>query len=41
MIELVKLQAQQQQEQEELEAAEKMKEEDNARFEEIRNSMYI
>ncbi|WP_115708576.1 hypothetical protein [Legionella sainthelensi] len=41
MIELVKLQAQQQQEQEELEAAEKMKEEDHARFEEIRNSMYI
>lgn len=41
MIELVKLQAQQQQEQEELDAAEKMKEEDNARFEEVRNSIYI
>ncbi|QEY52745.1 hypothetical protein [Legionella longbeachae] len=41
MIELVKLQAQQQQEQEELEAAEKVKEEENARFAEIRNSMYL
>ncbi|KTD14523.1 coiled-coil protein [Legionella gratiana] len=41
MIELIKLQAQQEQEKEELETAEKMQEEDKARFEEVRNSMYI
>ncbi|PWY57636.1 hypothetical protein DGG96_00645 [Legionella qingyii] len=41
MIELMKLKAQQEQEQEELLAAEKMQEHDDARFDEIRTSMYI
>lgn len=41
MIELMKLKAQQEQEQEELQAAEKMQEHDDARFEEIRKSMYL
>ncbi|WP_454782607.1 hypothetical protein [Legionella sp. WA2022007384] len=40
MIELMKLKAQQEQEQEELQTAEKLKEHDNDRFNEIRTSMY-
>ena len=40
MIELMKLKTQQEQEQEELQAAEKMQEHDNDRFNEIRTSMY-
>ncbi|KTD44347.1 hypothetical protein [Legionella parisiensis] len=40
MIELLKLKTQQEQEQEELQAAEKMQEQDQARFEEIRHTMY-
>lgn len=40
MIELMKLKAQQEQEQEELETIEKMKEKDDARFNEIRQTMY-
>ncbi|MGM9453485.1 hypothetical protein ACTAZI_09140 [Legionella bozemanae] len=40
MIELMKLKTQQEQEQEELHAAEKMQEQDQARFEEIRHTMY-
>lgn len=41
MIELMKLKAHQEQEQEELQAAEKMRAHDEARFDEIRASMYI
>ncbi|MCL9685354.1 hypothetical protein [Legionella maioricensis] len=41
LIELMKLKTQQEHEQEELQAAEKMQEQDNARFEEIRHSMYM
>ncbi|WP_061832996.1 hypothetical protein, partial [Legionella pneumophila] len=40
MIELMKLKAQQEQEQEELETIEAMKEKDDARFNEIRQTMY-
>lgn len=40
MIEFMKLKTQQEQEQEELHAAEKMQEQDQARFEEIRHTMY-
>lgn len=41
LIELSKLQDQQEKEQEELQAAKEMQERDNARFEEIRQSMYL
>ncbi|HAT8858277.1 TPA: hypothetical protein JBE16_07410 [Legionella pneumophila subsp. pneumophila] len=40
MIELMKLKAQQEQEQEELQAIETMKKKDDARFNEIRQTMY-
>lgn len=40
MIELVKLEAQQEQEQKEQESAVKIQEQDEARFEEIRHTMY-
>ncbi|WBV63681.1 hypothetical protein PGH43_02370 [Legionella pneumophila 130b] len=40
MIELMKLKAQQEHEQEELETIEAMKEKDDARFNEIRQTMY-